>query len=346
MFAKSIIRTAAIFIILFCSVNVYASGETTKAGTSAAQFLKIGVGARAQALGGAFAAVSHDASSIYWNPAGIASIDEITWSGSHTQWFAEITHQFTAIVVPISRSAALGFSATLLTMDEEEITTIDQPSGTGLFWDASDLAIGVSYATQLTDRFSIGLTGKYISQKIFNESASTYALDVGTMLDTGFHGVVIGMSFTNFGGDLQLEGRDLIRAYDPNPANSRNDDVDSRLHTEPWPLPVNFKVGLALDLVGNEADNFFQMKNHRLMLAMDANHPNDAAENLRFGLEYTLYDMISFRGGYMTNDDLAQFTFGAGLDVDVNRKSFRIDYALASYGELENVNYISFGFGF
>lgn len=339
-------RIVLIFILFCAMVTLHAAEETTKAGTAAAQFLKIGVGARAQALGGAFVAMKNDVTNLYWNPAGIAEIDQISWIGTHTRWFADITHQFTGLVIPVGSSSALGFSATLVTMDEEEITTIDQPKGTGLFWDARDVAVGISYARKITDRFSIGFTGKYIHQKIYNETASTVALDVGSNLDTGFKGIHIGMSFTNFGGDMKLSGRDLIRAYDPNPANSRNDDVDVRLHTEPWPLPVNFRVGIAMEVMGSNGDNMFRSKNHALMLAIDANHPNDAAENMRVGVEYQLYGLFSARGGYIFNEDLAQLTFGLGMNVELRNTAFSFDYAMASYGELDYVNYLTFGFHF
>ncbi len=339
-------RIVTIFILFCTMIPLHAAEETTKAGTAAAQFLKIGVGARAQALGGAFVAMTNDVTNLYWNPAGISEVDQISWIGTHTRWFADITHQFTGLVIPVGGSSALGFSATLVTMDEEEITTIDQPKGTGLFWDARDVAVGISYARKITDRFSIGFTGKYIHQKIYNETASAVALDVGSNLDTGFKGIHIGMSFTNFGGDLKLSGRDLIRAYDPNPANSRNDDVDVRLHTEPWPLPVNFRVGIAIEVMGTNEDYFFQLSNHQLMLAIDANHPNDAAENMRIGMEYQLYGMFSARGGYIVNEDLAQLTFGLGMNFELRNTAFSFDYAMASYGELDYVNYLTFGLHF
>jgi len=320
--------------------------ETTKAGTAAAQFLKIGVGAQAQAMGGVLAGISGTVASLYWNPAGIADINQVAWLGTHTNWLADVTHQFTGLVVPLGHHSALGFSATLVNMGEEEITTIENPQGTGLFWDAADLALGIAYAVQLTDRFRIGVTGKYIHQKIYHETAATFALDVGTLLRTGFKGLSIGMCFSNFGGDLQLEGRDLIRAYDPNPANSRNDDVDARLHTESWPLPVNFRVGIAIELIGDTPTHFIRSKHQRVTLAIDANHPNDAAENIRFGLEYEIRRLIIFRSGYKFNEDLVNFTFGGGLKFNLQATQFIIDYALAAYGELDYVNFVSLGCSF
>jgi hypothetical protein len=320
--------------------------ETTKAGTAAAQFLKIGVGARAQAMAGAFVAATGDVASLYWNPAGAATISQKSWSGTYTNWLADLTHQFTGLIIPVRSNSVVGISATFLNMGAEEITTLEKPAGTGLFWDASDFAVGISYAKQLTDFFSIGITGKYIHQRIYHETASTLALDVGTCLRTPFHGLRIGMCFSNFGGDLQLDGRDLMRGYDLNPANSRNDAVDARLGTPPWPLPINFRVGIALELMGNHPENFWQARHHQLLLLADANHPNDAAENVCAGLEYLAFQKMALRGGYQFNSDLLSFTFGGGLKIPLRTSILTIDYALANFGEFNYINYFSFSLVF
>lgn len=335
-----------IVFVHFLILHYCNAGETTKAGTAAAQFLKIGVGARAQATGGAFVAVAGDISSLYWNPAGIANISKICWSGTYTNWLADLTHQFSGLIIPLNGNSVVGLSATFLSMGAEEITTLEEPSGTGLFWDASDLAAGISYATQLTDFFSIGITGKYIYQRIYHETASTIALDVGTLLQTPFHGLRIGMSFTNFGGDLQLNGRDLMRGYDLNPSNSRNDAVDARLGTEPWPLPVNFRVGIALELMGNRPENFWQTRHHQILFLMDANHPNDATENVCTGFEYTAFRKFALRGGYQINTDLVSFSFGGGLKIPLRTSIVTIDYALANFSEFNYVNYFSISMDF
>ncbi len=313
-----------------------------KVGTSAAQFLKIGVGARALALGGTFAGIADDANALYWNPAGIVHVKDINWTGTHTNWIADVTHQFTGLVVPIGNSSSLGFSATFITMDEVEITTEAEPRGTGYFWDASDISVGLSYARWMTDRIAVGVTAKYVSQKIWNESASTFAIDVGTYLNTGYKGIVIGMCFANFGGNLQLAGRDLIREYDYSPNNSLNTGVDTRLHTQPWPLPVNFRVGIAMEIMG-AGDMLVSSDDNRFTLAVDGNHPNDDSEKLNFGVEYSWKEILFTRIGYGLGYDLAQFSYGAGLKFNVNNANFSFDYALAPFQEIGNIHYFTIG---
>lgn len=319
--------------------------EFRKVGTSAAQFLKIGVGARAVSLAGAFGAVANDASTIYWNPAGMVTLNSVSWTGSHANWFADISHQYSGLVLPFGNSSALGLSAIFTSMGEEEITTEENPTGTGYYWDASDIAVGISYARWMTDRFALGVTMKYITQKIWNESASTFAVDVGTYLTTGYKGIVIGMCFSNFGGSLTLQGRDLLREYDPNPANTLNANVDTRLHTEPWPLPVNFRVGIAIDMMG-QGDRIISSEDSRMTLAIDGTHPNDDSEKLNLGLEYAWRELLFGRIGYGAGYDLVQVTYGLGVQFKFQQGMFSFDYATASYGELDYVNYLSIGFKF
>ena len=106
---------------------------------------------------------------------------------------------------------------TQLDYGEEPVTTVDNPEGTGELYAARDLAVGVSYARALTDRFTIGGTAKLIRQQIYNESANGAAFDLGLRYSTGFRGITIGMAMTNFGSDMTLAGRDLRRRIDIDP---------------------------------------------------------------------------------------------------------------------------------
>lgn len=334
-----------VIIIFLINATICPAKTFRKVGTAAAQFLKIGVGARAVALGGAYSAVSNDASSLYWNPAGMATMDKISWTGSHANWIADISHQFSGVIIPMGQGSAFGLSATFTSMDDEEITSETAPQGTGYFWDASDVAVGLSYARWMTDRFALGVTLKYVSQKIWNEGASTFAVDVGTYLRTNYKGIVIGMCFSNFGGSLQLQGRDLIREFDPNPRNTLNADVDTRLHTEPWPLPVNFRVGVAMDLVGS-SDNLIVSNDSRLTFAVDGTHPNDDSEKLNLGLEYGWKEIFFARVGYGIGYDLTTIAYGGGLNFKIGNSNLIFDYALAPFSDLGNIHFFTIGLDF
>jgi hypothetical protein len=341
---RIIIQVFIIIAIIFEYHLTFAEGNDNKNGTTAAQFLKVGSGARPMAMGGAYVAVSNDVYSLYWNPAGITKVNGFTIGGSYTRWFADITHHFWGIILPVTPNTAIGLSGIFVNMDPIEVTTIDQPHGTGEFYNASDLAICFSAAVRPIDFLSIGLTGKYVQQSLYNESASTFAFDVGSLLDIPFKGMKLGMNFSNFGGELKLDGRDLIKEYDLNPDNTLNTGVETRLGTQGWNLPVNFRVGLAIDVVGKGTEGLLDNENNRITLSVDGNHPADAAQYLNIGAEYSFSEIISLRGGFRSNRDVEKFFYGLGLSIPLADKStFYFDYALASFGELDYIHIFGAG---
>ena len=334
-----------LFIVYFCYTSFYAQ-ETNKAGTSAAQFLKLGVGAKEIAMAGATAGLVNNESSMYWNPAGLVNVKKIGIYASHTKWFADINHSYFGFIIPIGSDQTIGISATSLTMDEIEITTELEPKGTGEFFEASDACIGLSYSIRLVDFFTFGSTVKYITQNIYNESASTIAIDIGTQLNTGYMGLKVGMSFTNFGGKLQLEGRDLQKTYDPNLNNSANNGVKSNLSTESWELPTNFRVGIGWDAI-NRYDAAMLSNEHKLRIGVDANHPNDAPENVSLGMDYEWRSLLSFRTGYHFNDDIRSWVVGFGLNWQIpNSLKLGVDYAYSDLDRLNDVHTFTFNIGF
>jgi len=120
-----------------------------------------------------------------------------------------------------------------------EVTTELQPNGTGEFFDAQDLMIGVSYARRLTEGFSFGVTAKYVNQRIWNESATGFAFDVGTQYRIGFRDLTLAMSMTNFGADMKYNGRDLRFKFDKDSTLTYNRLAPSKLAAEDYPLPLH-----------------------------------------------------------------------------------------------------------
>lgn len=314
----------------------------SKAGTATAQFLKISVGARAVGMGEAFVAISNDALALYWNPAGLVNSEKVNFTATHTQWFADLAHGFTGVVVPFGDNA-LGLGATFLNSGEIEITTLQEQDGTGIYYSASDLAIGLSYSRMLTDRFSAGITGKFIQQSIYHESATGFGVDVGTLLLTGFHGLKIGMTLSNFGTEMKLDGRDLIVPYNPGGDIAITPDVQAKQSTEAWPLPMNFRVGIAMDIIGGP-DPFFPSKVSRLTLAMDGIHPTDNVERGNMGAEYAWNEKFFARIGYKYNYDEEGLTCGCGFKPVIGQARMSIDYAVADFGILGLVHCFTMSF--
>jgi hypothetical protein len=315
--------------------------STAKVGTTAGQFLKIGVGARALGMGGAQVAVTGDISSIYWNPAALSRLNinsELMFD--HVNWLADISYHFAAGVLPIGSLGTFGLSVTALSVPEDIVRTVENPEGDGRRWDAGSLAFGLSYARNLTDRFSIGFNAKYVRESIWSESASGFAIDVGTLYLSEVPGLNIGASISNFGTTMRLDGRDINFNYDPdNNVGTGPNNIPSQLQTGEYQLPLTFRIGLAWDFV--PTDDF------HATVAVDATHPNDNTEYVNSGVELSWRDIVFGRVGYKSlflRDSEQGVTWGLGLHYGItNGPTIKLDYGFADYGRLLNVQYLSLG---
>ena len=340
--------------LLLSASLVFAGNDNT--GTSAANFLKMGIGPRALAMGGAFVANANDFSSLYWNPAGIARVTSLEVGISYTDWILDIQHSFVGIVYPMGAAGTIGVSFNSLSMDEMERTTPSEPHGTGAYFSAGDLALGIAYARQLTDRFMVGVKVKYIHESISFSTASTMAVDAGTQFVTGFYGMRIGMSISNFGGKMTMRGTDQMTKADIDEVIKGNPMKEARLETEAWPLPLVFRLGVSLDLL-NRSDN-------RLTANLDYNDPRDVNPYGTMGFEYAWNNMVFLRGGliYRSKEfdekELIQhenlkliydvrFSFGAGVNLKIPNlgSKVRFDYSYTDLGILNNTHSFSFTFG-
>lgn len=318
----------------------FAQGEinVSKVGTTAAPFLEIGVGARAVSMGGAFVATANDATALYWNPGGISRLQRPQAILVHTQWLADINFDYVGLVIPIGGFGTIGGSATSLSMDEMVVRTEVMPQGTGERFSAGDLALQLSYGLNLTDRFSIGFNVKYVHQRIWKETASGFAIDIGTLFTTGLNNMRIGAALSNFGTDMKMSGDDLVVNYDVDPTQlGNNDRVFADLRTDQWPLPLTFQAGVAMEL--------WQAGNSRLTVAADATHPVDNTESIHLGGEFSWRETLFFRGGLRNlflRDGEEGATFGFGLATRfLGNFKVQADYAYADFGRLENAERFS-----
>jgi len=315
-----------------------ACAQNPNLGTSGAQFLKIPAGARSAAMAGAAVGTAQDASALFWNPAGIVNVATGDLHASYTPWWATVRLSHAGVVFSTESAGSFGVSMALLTMDDMEMTTELEPDGTGIMFDAQDLMLGLSYARRLTDQFSVGLTAKYINQRIWNETASGIAFDIGTQYRIGFRDLTLAMSMQNFGPDLRYSGRDLNVKYDPQSPNPSNRLAPAELTAEDYPLPLMFQVGLSMTAVST--DEF------SLLAEVDVVHPNDNRERINVGAELTIMKILALRGGYRFNYDTEKATFGAGLNVPLGGSTFRIDYAYCVYDLLPSISRLSLGIAF
>lgn len=325
-----------LLFILICSASLLA--QNPNLGTAGAQFLQIPVDAKNTALGGAAVGLTNDASSIFWNPAGLANVNSVQAHFSYLRWFSMFDLNAAAVAYNIGDAGVIGASLISFSTGDMEITTEEEPNGTGRFFDAQDIAVGISYSKFLTDRFSVGLTAKYVSQRIWNETADGIAFDIGTQYRLDFQNLTIAMSMSNFGGDLRFDGPDLDITHNKDADYPQSRLTPARLQTESYPLPLNFQVGIGFDIY--KAD-FVKIRG-----AIDAVHPNDNSERLNFGTEFSFFDRLFLRGGYKYNYDDEKFAFGAGANLPFSGAAIFFDYAYSMFDILPSVHRISVGISF
>ncbi len=292
-----------------------------RAGISTAQFLKIGVGGRAAALGEAFVAIANDASALYWNPAGLVQFQENQVMFSHNSWVVDINHEFLGAVYHLDATNSFGISFTALTMQDMKVTTEFAPFGTGEYFGFSDLAIGFTYSRKMTDQFSFGGTVKYIEETLDKLKMRGVMIDLGTYYWTGLGSTRFAVTVSNFGNQLAPDGEVVL--------------IGKRKKSE-WQSfspPTVFRIGFAFEPIENEE--------HKLTASFQLNHPNDNSENVVSGLEYNWNRMLYLRGGYKLNVDEQHFSFGAGINFPISFADLNLDYAFSEFTKLGSAHRFS-----
>jgi long-subunit fatty acid transport protein len=345
-----------IFVLVAVAMVVSAVpsyGQFSKVGTVGLKFLDIGVGGRALAMGEAYAALANDASSVYWNPAGLSNIESADIFAGYTSWPADINLYSVAFAkrmnVPLVGSSALAISGTLLNTGLLNRTTEYDPDGdySGTF-PYEDYAFGLSMGRYFTDKFAFGATIKLLHEKIADWDINSWAVDIGTYYETGYKSIRIGFSVMNFGPDVTFKvDEDGDGRFDEDPLDGISQDDDNGdgvidgldldgedIEQKPVPLPLTFRAGIAMDVLETEAS--------KATLVAELAHPPDNEERYQLGGEYWFQDMLALRAGYKINMDEGGFTAGVGFKCPFSSSGmFSVDYAFNDLGRLSSVHRVS-----
>ncbi|MFO7889047.1 MAG: PorV/PorQ family protein [bacterium] len=351
---KKINRDILILLVISLagSFSLTQAQEPYRQGTTAANFLEIGYGSAGTAMGDAYVSIANDVSSVYWNPAGLAFMDKNEAYFNYQPWLLDINAISLAAGMPLGSIGTFALSYLQMDYGRNEVTTMDMQDGTGELFNATDYAIGLSYAGKLAQWFSFGATAKYVTSQIWQSSASAFALDLGIIIQTDFFsptdkrtdGMNIGMSISNFGTKMQYTGKNLLNPIDILPDEAGNyHDVPGMFKTEGWELPLLFRVGISV--------NPIVMENHRLTVAVDAVHPNNNSESVNIGGQYKMITPIGWtfflRGGYKALfmvDSEYGMSFGGGLIMHMMQgKALKIDYSYREIGLLGTVHAYNIG---
>ncbi|MBI2419331.1 MAG: PorV/PorQ family protein [Ignavibacteriales bacterium] len=333
-------KIALLVLLVFGLQYIHAQ---TKVGTTAANFLNIPVGPKATGMGGAYIAEANDASALYWNPGGLSRLKKSEFTASFSEWLVSTNFNWFGFAYKLSDEDAFGFSINQLNYGEDDVTTEDNTNGTGEKWKAQDLAVSVTYARNMTDRFSIGGSIKYIRQQIYHESASAFAMDIGLLFYTQIKGLNIAMNISNFGTEMKMAGKDLFQPIDIDrkPLSGNNENIAGELTTDSWTLPLTFTVGLNY--------NFIETEDLKCRFETDAVYPNNNTSYLNVGGEAIYNDLVSARIGWNSLFMQAAeqgFCACVGVKLDMGDFYTRVDYSYNTFKNFDAISKIGVTVGF
>ena len=297
----------------------------TKVATSAANWLKIDNGVRGISMGGSQVASGRGISGVHYNPSSITFIKSSEVFYSKSYYLAGISHNTLAYGTRLSPADYFGLHLFYLDSGKMPVTTEAKPAGTGETFKVIDLSLRLIYARQLTDRLRIGGALKYIREQIFTTHMQSFVFDLGSNFDTGIYGLILGMSVSNFGPDVQFYGDGLNIAV--NDTTARDGQL-SKI-TKAFPVPLTFRLGLQKDILGGDYES-----ENRLTVSADGINPIDYTVYGGVGLEYSWHNIAFLRGGTRIGHDTAGMSFGGGLKWSM----FVVDYAYVNYGILEETH--------
>jgi hypothetical protein len=337
---KRLFVLTAILLMVCLTVEV-ADAQNRKAGLNSAAFLKIGVGARQVGLGSAATALTGDVTNMYWNPAGIilGKDEKLQASFTFNKWIAELKQEAAAVSYNWEGigTVAVGFMMFGVTgipadrdvyPDDPALSAIQIDQMNTPTYDYRDMLITVTYARSITDQLALGISFKYINQKIDDQSAGAVAFDFGSVYDIGILGWKIGARLSNLGSDMKF--------YD-----------------FAQPIPLTFSIGTTIMPFSDDMN--------KVLIAADGVKPQDGMQYYYFGGEYTFMDMVSIRGGYKfnytgvndggnsfqqpINTTVEGFTAGAGFQTKLEDYSIHLDYAYTKMDIVDAVHRITLSFG-
>ena len=324
-------------------------------GTTGANFLEMDIGSAATSMGGAYVSLANDVSSAFWNPAGLAYVNDKQIMFMNQPWIVDINNFYAGMAVNYKDYGTFAFTMNYINYGDELVTTVSQPEGTGEYYSSNEFAASVSFGKKMDDWFAFGATGKYVSSNIWHMSANAFAFDFGALVTTEFlsptgkrnQGMKIGMSISNYGTRLRYDGIDIMVPIDPEPDEYGNfDDVQGLYKTSEWELPLIFRLGCSFEPIYTDS--------YRLLLAIDALHPNNNNESINIGTQFSYVNpgKASFfiRAGYkglFLKDSQYGLTYGGGIRFYIDDySSFDIDYSYKTLGILGDVHLYTIKYSF
>jgi hypothetical protein len=281
-----------------------------RVGIAAYSFLKTDVNARSVAMGGASVTLTEDAFGALNNPASLIRTSETSIALGNYSYGWDMHQSYLSAVLPRGTNS-FGLSVNMLNSGAMDVRTEFQPQGTGEVFYVSNTSVMFNYAKELSDNFSFGIGIKYLNEQIAQYTSHNAAADLGFLYQTDFKDLRFAVFVQNFGGKSSISGDFFELDF----------NRDTSLSPDIYNMPTVFKLGLSF--VPWKKDN------HSIRFAAQLNHPNDNAENIRLGLEYSYNNLLFARTGYKINlKGQTLPAFGLGYRTRIANNPLYINYAM------------------
>jgi hypothetical protein len=296
MSRKIILSIASLFLFTLAVPHILHA----QAGSSGLSFLKIGVGARTMGMGDAGAANADMGSAMYYNPALIADDEHASVTIMHNEWIEEITTDFVGVSVPM-KGWSLGIHMGLTSVGGIEVR--DRPGEAITDTDNRNFAGGITAAVPLFEGLDVGVTAKYVFEKIHVEEAGGYAFDFGFAMqpfsDGDLSRLRLGVALANVGSM-------------------------SELSSVPTTLPMLLRYGASYHIP------LFEINGSLRLAAEGVSLLEDDITHANVGMEFEYFDTVFLRLGYQSGYENKDVTLGAGARYGV----LRFDYAFIPFTEV------------
>lgn len=310
-------------VVLAMAASAFAGNEG-RIGTAGAQELRIPVGSRGIAMGGAAIAGITGTEAIFWNPAGVAEIEGTEAAFSHQSYIADINVNFAAVATRLGDFGTVGLSAKVLTMDDIAVTSELFPEGTGEVFAPAFSVFALTFSRRLTDRVAFGVNAMYLNESIFRENASGMAFDFGFTYNPNFAGLTFGAVIKNWGPEMRFDGPDFEVDIQMPGGDPNSPSKTVRTQSTTFELPSSVQLGMAYELVNQ----------NRNAVVLNSTYQSNNFNNdeLRVGGEYGYNESIFLRGGYSysSQDEYIEgLTLGLGLAFHIGETRMVFDYSWA-----------------
>ncbi len=317
-----------LLVLLVLGLSTAYAGNEARVGTAGALELNIPYGSRGSAMGGAVLSTVTGVESMYWNPAGLGSLEGTEVMFTHIPYFADIDVNYVGLASVVEGFGTIGFGAKVVQIGDMKETTEEFPDGTGKIFSPTLSVFNVSYAKVLNANVQFGINAKFIHENVLNVQATGAAFDFGFVYNPRWNGLALGIVIKNYGTEMQYTGIGFDREVNNRPLSANSAKFE---------LPSSFNFGVSYDIM-NEDLNYASFSG-----TFQSN--NFSQDVWNGGIEYVYDGKYSLRGGY-NYSDRSQYiygaSFGAGVKIPVGDMDLSLEYTWTQTDVFDNNQYFTF----